>query len=114
MAPEQRLRTKSIVLTLIQRFRRSGTISSVRKTIRKQQKAEQRLELLRAEIRHQLLLSKELEETLLQQMHRLQELSPEQQIPTEALDWLPETGPMGPRTLEALTPQQPLSLHRRA
>ena len=92
MSQEPRLRTSSMRLRLIQRFRLHGTQSSIRKLRKQQEKAEQRLILLRAELRHQLLLSKELEQNLEQATHRLVELSPNlwslQENPPRALEWV--------------------------
>lgn len=48
----------------------------MQRNLRQQLKAETRLELLRSETRHQLLLQKELEQKSQQLQHRLNELSP--------------------------------------
>lgn len=64
--------------------------STIPKLLKQQEKVEQRLILLRAELRHQLLLSKELEQSLEQANHRLEELNPTlllQESPPKALEW---------------------------
>lgn len=71
-----RLRTRSTTLKLTQRFRRLSTSFKSKKTLRKLLRAQERLELLEAERRHQLLLLKELQQQAEQLKHRLQELSP--------------------------------------
>lgn len=114
MSQEPRIRLTNTGLRLIQRLRLRGTMSSVRRTRKRQAKTEARLELLRAETRHQLLLSKELEEMLLQQMHRLQELSPLQQTPQLPLQWLSPETPQPELQVEPLTELRPLALHRKA
>ena len=67
-------------------------MSTIQKLQKRQSKAQSRLLLLQQELRHQLLLSKELELQLQQHQHRLLELEPQplsQHQP--ALEWLPAT-----------------------
>lgn len=66
-----------------QRLRLRWTWSSVTKIRKKQAKAAKRLELLQEEVRHQLLLQKELEQREYQLLHRMQELSPPEKLPQE-------------------------------
>jgi len=88
-SPEPRLRTTNTSLKLTQRLRLHGTRSTIRRLLRQQQTAESRLTLLQAEIRHQLLLLKELEQNLQQHQHRILELQPEPNLPQhrQALQW---------------------------
>jgi hypothetical protein len=89
-------------------LRRLGTQFSIRRKSRLLEKAEQRLLLLEAERRHQLLRIKELQEDRAQREHRLEELSPslsptlqlsqvtfkEYNLPTAP--WMAELEPMEP------------------
>ena len=79
-------------------------MSTIQKLQNQQSRAEKRLLLLQQELRHQLLLTKELELQLLQHQHRLLELKPQPPQPKlPALDWLPEpasTMPTSPLSLE--------------
>jgi len=69
-----------------------GTRYTIRRLLHRQQTAQSRLTLLEAERHHQLLLLKELEQSLLQHQHRIQELQPEHlqsppPLPPQALQW---------------------------
>ena len=64
-------------------------MSTIRKLRKRQLRAEKRLLLLQQELRHHLLLSKELEENLSQYNHRLLELNPLPLLPPQqSLQWL--------------------------
>ena len=73
-------RTSFTSLRLIYSLRRLSTRSTLRTTLRRLEKAEMRRQLLEQEMRHQLLLIKELKERQEQIQHRMQELSPMQPI----------------------------------
>lgn len=93
------------ILRLTQRFRQRGIQSTVTKTRKRLQKAEERLKLLDQETRHQLLLIKELQQLEAQQLHRVEEmtwrLSPELSgLPVTLPE--PEMSPLKERTLEKL------------
>ena len=62
-------------LSSIQRLRRRGTKSTLRTTERKLARAQKRALVLQMEVRHQLLLTKELEQQVQQLKHRQQELT---------------------------------------
>jgi hypothetical protein len=70
------LATRSTTLKSIRFLRRLGTRFTQRNLRRRQERAEQRLTLLQAEVRHQLLLVKELQQLTEMQEHRRRELSP--------------------------------------
>lgn len=94
------------ILRLTQRFRQRGIQSTVTKTRRRLQKAEERLTLLDQETRHQLLLIKELQQLEAQQLHRVEEmtwrLSPELSGLPVTLPEPVEMSPLKERTLEKL------------
>lgn len=69
-----RLRKTSTGLRLTHSLRRLGTRYTLRRTRLRLEKAERRLQLLDQEIRHQLLLTKELEQHQRNLLHRLQEV----------------------------------------
>jgi len=71
-----RLRRSNLWLRWTQHLRKRGLRSTIRKTENRLNKAEERLLLLDQETRHQLLLVKELKQTLEASHHRVSELSP--------------------------------------
>ena len=102
--PSARLRTTSVQLRWIRSLREFGTRYTIRKNLRQQERAAKRLHLLQEEVRHQLLLSKELEQQQQQLQHRLQELSPVPPLQTQAL---PGTLEAGVRALNQLVLDKP-------
>ncbi len=71
-----RLRRSNLWLRWTQSLRKRGLRSTIRKTERRLEKAQERLLLLDLETRHQLLLLKELSQTLAASHHRIEELNP--------------------------------------
>jgi len=70
------LRTPTLFLTWTQSLRRYGLKSTAKKTTRAQRKVKARQAVLQMEMRHLLLLEKELEQEQRRIQHRLEELSP--------------------------------------
>ena len=73
---DPRLRRSNLWLRWTQHLRKRGLRSTIRKTEKKLEKAQERLLLLDWETRHQLLLLKELQQTLAASHHRIEELNP--------------------------------------
>ena len=71
-----RFRRSNLWLRWTQHSRKRGLRSTIRKTQTRLDKAEERLLLLEAETRHQLLLIKELGQILAASHHRIEELNP--------------------------------------
>ena len=94
------LRTSRIVLKWIQRLRRRSTWSTVSKTAKALERAEKRRLLLDQEMRHQLLLIKELQQRQEQLQHRILELTPLSPPQANSLERVPSLEEIPLRLLE--------------